>query len=45
MQIVQLVIFYLYLMLHAYLQTFDEMWCKVFGWELNTPIVYLDWHH
>jgi hypothetical protein len=37
MQTVQLVIFYLYLMFHACLQTFNEMRYKVFGWELNTP--------
>jgi hypothetical protein len=42
MQTVQLVIFYLYLMLYACLQTFDGMGRKVFGWELNTPLMNLD---
>jgi hypothetical protein len=41
MQTVQLVIFYLYLMFHACLQTFNEMRYKVFGWELNTVKVAL----
>jgi hypothetical protein len=26
-------------MLNACLQIFDKMGCKIFGWELNTPLV------
>ena len=35
----QLIIFSLYLILRAYVQTFDMMGCKVLGWKLNKGLL------